>query len=77
MYVLNENIKNIKIFTIKFSILTPEKKNLCILHGQVFIMHSHVNMFASVRLHMHNMFGVIILNNVIPVTGVTVQDKSN
>ena len=37
MYVLSENIKNINFFLIKFSIFTAEK-NLCILHGRVFIM---------------------------------------
>ena len=36
-YVLSKNIKNIKIFLVKFSIFTAEK-NLCILHGQVFVM---------------------------------------
>ena len=35
--VLSKNIKNIKHFSIKFSIFTTEK-NLCTLHGQVFVM---------------------------------------
>ena len=36
IYVLSKNKRNIKIFLMKFSIFTDEK-NLCILHGQVFI----------------------------------------
>ena len=36
MYALSKNIKNIKKFSMKFSIFTTEK-NICILHGQVFI----------------------------------------
>ena len=37
IYVLSKNKKNINIFLMKFSIFTAEK-NLCILHGQVFVM---------------------------------------
>ena len=33
----SKNKKNIKFFLMKFSIFTGEK-NLCILHGQVFVM---------------------------------------
>ena len=36
IYVLSKNKKNIKIFLAKFSFFTTEK-NLCILHGQVFV----------------------------------------
>ena len=35
--VLSNDIENIQIFPIKCSIFTAEK-NLCILHGQVFVM---------------------------------------
>ena len=42
MFVLRINIKNIKNFLVKFSIFTAEK-NLCILHGHVFIMHCEEN----------------------------------
>ena len=38
MYVLSKNIKNIRIFLVKFSFFTAEKKNLCILHRIVFIL---------------------------------------
>ena len=38
IYVLSKNKKNIQIVPIKFSIFTAEKKNLCILRGQVFVM---------------------------------------
>ena len=38
--VLSKNIKNIKFFPMKFSIFAFEKKNLCILHGHVFVMHA-------------------------------------
>ena len=34
--VMSKNIKNIKIFLVKFSIFTVEKI-LCILHGQVSV----------------------------------------
>ena len=34
-------LKNIKIFLIKFSIFTGEK-NLCTLYGQVFVMHRDI-----------------------------------
>ena len=34
MYVLSKNVKNTYFFPMKFSIFS----NLCILHGQVFIM---------------------------------------
>ena len=36
MYVINKNIKNIFFFLVKFSNFTV-KKNLCILHGRVFV----------------------------------------
>ena len=38
-YVLSKNKKHIKDFLMKFSFFTVEK-NLCILHGQVFIMQA-------------------------------------
>ena len=37
MYVLSKYIKKIKTFLVKFSNFTVEK-NLCILHGRVFVM---------------------------------------
>ena len=46
IYVLSKNKKNIEFFMMKFSIFTGEK-NLCILHGQVFVM------FGSVKNHKH------------------------
>ena len=36
---LSKDIENIKFFLVKFSIFTAEK-NLCILHGQVFVMEN-------------------------------------
>ena len=57
MYVLSENIKKKSFFfSMKFSILSSEK-NLCILHGQVFIMtilflmrFGHENITSSILL---------------------------
>ena len=37
---LSKHIKNINIFPMKFSIFTAET-NLCILHGQVFLIINH------------------------------------
>ena len=37
IYVLSKNKKNIKFFPMNFSIFDAEK-NLCILHGQVFVI---------------------------------------
>ena len=39
IYALSQNKKNINIFLMNFSTFTAEK-NLCILHGQVFVMVS-------------------------------------
>ena len=36
---MSKNKKNIKVFPMKFSIFDAEK-NLCILHGRVFVMTS-------------------------------------
>ena len=42
MYVLSETIEIVKIFPMKFSILHLKYiVNLCILHGQVFVMIIH------------------------------------
>ena len=35
---LSKNKKNIKIFLMKFSFFFKTEKDLCILHGQVFVM---------------------------------------
>ena len=48
IYVLSKNKKNIFKNPMKFSIFTGEK-NLCILHGQVFIMPLPACPFISVR----------------------------
>ena len=37
MYVLSKSIKNINYLLMKFSVFTADK-NLCILHGHVFVM---------------------------------------
>ena len=41
IYVLSKNKKNINFFLMKFSIFTGEK-NLCILHGEVFVVNSNL-----------------------------------
>ena len=47
IYVLSKNKKNIKIFQLKiFNFL--KLKNLCILHGQIFVMKSQ-SMFQHVQ----------------------------
>ena len=38
IYVLSKNIKNVNLFPMKYSIIFASEKNLCILHGQVFVM---------------------------------------
>ena len=38
IYVLSINKKNIKMFPMKFLFFAFETKNICILHGQVFVM---------------------------------------
>ena len=54
IYILSKNKKNIKIFLTKFSIFTMEK-NLCILHGQVFMpptskkSRGHIGLGLSVQ----------------------------
>ena len=42
IYVLGNNIKNIKVFLMNFSVFTAEK-NLSILHGHIFIMTSETS----------------------------------
>ena len=39
IYVLSNNIKNIKIILVKFlSVFSAENISVCILHGRVFVM---------------------------------------
>ena len=42
IYVLSKNIKNIIFFPMKFLFFTAEK-NLCILHGQGFVVVFHTD----------------------------------
>ena len=47
IYVLSKNKKNIKIFVMKFSIfIFTAEKNLCVLHGQVFVMNTTCKIFS-------------------------------
>ena len=46
--VLNTNNESIKIFPMKFSLFTA-KNNLCILHGQVFVIEKIL--FSNNSLH--------------------------
>ena len=49
IYVLSKNKKNIKDFLLKFFIFY-NFKNLCILHGQVFVMNEKNALFMKCYL---------------------------
>ena len=46
MYVLSKNIENIKFFSGEIFIFTAEK-NLCLLHGHVFVKMSTNDIFSE------------------------------
>ena len=74
MYVLSKNIKNIKIFLVKFSIFTAEKK-FYILHGQVFVITSCAYRFTCSLIMFHQVTDKLLIQKDNTATHEQHQDK--